>query len=418
MQDLLELRKVVADLFGVKPQDVAIGQEKGGPPSSLLATVSGFRLAISWVRTSEPGLLMMEWPHVQERTRSMSKTAVPLLAVPFMGAGGQECCEKGGIGWMDLCGNARVSGPGLRLLVTGQPNRFARRGRPSSAFAPRSACVVRALLEQPAIYVSQRELSRIAGINEGSASRVVRKLEDDGYLVREDDGKVRPKDAALLLRAWDHAHSMLENHILRGHAPSSCGASLLHDIARFLEQTSVDYAATGLAGAWAWDAVSDFRTVTLYLRKSPPLELLDALQSKHHMAFQDIDDDAANIWFVVPKDDGMFQGVVKRKGLHTADRLQVFLDLAAHKEEANAAREILRPKITENAGLWELDTVRIHSPLVPKLRDYWTDLMGKHEILHAPVLVRSAAAQDMTANQKCPLNQPARGTRDAKAGKT
>jgi hypothetical protein len=279
-----------------------------------------------------------------ERARAGAKTAVPVIVVPFMGPGGRECCEREGIGWIDLCGNACVSGPGLRLFVADQPNRFARRGRPRTVFAPRSSRVVRGLFATFGKFVSQRELSRESGLNEGSTSRIVKKLEEDGFLGRAADGKVCVLDANVLLQAWDCAGSFFKNRILYGHTPSAGGAKLLCDVVDLLKAHSVEYAATGPAGAWAWEALDDFHLVTLYLREPPSPELLDTLQADHKLSFQARDTDA-NLWLVSPQDDGVFQGAVEKKGVHTVAPLQVYLDLAAHQESTDSAREILRSQI-------------------------------------------------------------------------
>ena len=54
------------------------------------------------------------------------KHVVPLVAVPFMGEVGRMACEDLGVGWLDLCGNAHIVAPSLRIIVEGRPNRFFR----------------------------------------------------------------------------------------------------------------------------------------------------------------------------------------------------------------------------------------------------------------------------------------------------
>ena len=55
-----------------------------------------------------------------------------------MGDIGRERCAEYGVSWRDLSGNARIVAPGLRILIDGKPKRYKRRGRPSTAFAPKS----------------------------------------------------------------------------------------------------------------------------------------------------------------------------------------------------------------------------------------------------------------------------------------
>jgi hypothetical protein len=126
----------------------------------------------------------------------------------------------------------------------------------------------------------------------------------------------------------------------------------LKDVVDVLKAHSIEHAATGLAGAWAWDAVDDFHLVTLYLREPPSPELLDTLQADHKLSFQARDTDA-NLWFVSPQDDGVFQGAIEKKGVHTVAPLQVYLDLAAHQESTDSAREILRSQILPIRREWQ-----------------------------------------------------------------
>jgi hypothetical protein len=66
-----------------------------------------------------------------------------------MGDVGKRICADAGVSWFDLSGNANIVAPGLRILIEGRPNKFGRGGRPSSAFAPKSARIARRLLIDP-----------------------------------------------------------------------------------------------------------------------------------------------------------------------------------------------------------------------------------------------------------------------------
>ena len=50
----------------------------------------------------------------------------------------------------------------------------------------------------------------------------------------------------------------------------------------------------------------------------------------------------SNVWFVVPKDEGVFHGSKKVEGIDCAHPVQVYLDLSGHPERAIEAADNLR----------------------------------------------------------------------------
>src|SRR5258708_39341317 len=95
---------------------------------------------------------------------------LPVVAVPYMGDVGKKLCADAGVSWFDLSGNARVVAPGLRILIEGQPNRFVRRGRPGTPFAPKSSRIARQLLIDPRKAWRQQDLARVTRLDDGFTS--------------------------------------------------------------------------------------------------------------------------------------------------------------------------------------------------------------------------------------------------------
>ncbi len=274
-----------------------------------------------------------------ERVRSLSKaldgTVVPLVAVPFMGEAGRKRCFEAEVAWLDLSGNARIFAPGLRILIEGKPNRYKRSGRPSTAFAPRSSRIARWLLMHPSQPLRQREIAVATGMDEGYTSRVVGRLEDDDLIVRDADGGIMPRDPELLLDAWRETYDFSKHHLIRGHIAARSGDVLLRRMADALNQGTVSYAATGLAAAWLLDRFAGFRLVTLFLAEEPSPDLEAALSFRCEAR-------GANVWLVIPNDEGVFQGATKRDGIRCVHPVQAYLDLDAHAERAAEAAEKLR----------------------------------------------------------------------------
>ncbi|MEN8151654.1 MAG: type IV toxin-antitoxin system AbiEi family antitoxin [Planctomycetota bacterium] len=267
--------------------------------------------------------------------REIGAGAIPLVAVPFMGEVGRRRCRQAEVCWLDLSGNAHMVAPGLRVLVEGRPNRFKRRGRPANAFAPKSARIARWLLLHPHRVMSQREIARATDMDEGFTSRIVAKLESDRLVRRPRGGGVQVSDPGLLLDAWREVYDFSKHHVRRGHVPARSGDALLRQLSRAFVREGIEHAATGLGAAWLLARFATFRVVTLYLRQEPAPQLLE--KASFHEEPR-----GANVWLVLPNDDGIFHGSAERDGIRCVHPVQVYLDLQDHPERAGDAARQLR----------------------------------------------------------------------------
>lgn len=331
---LSEVAQRLAELLGEPMGEVRLRREPRSAGPDAEVEVAGLRFLVEWKGTATAATLA----HGADRLRryaTESGSAIPLLAVPFMGPAGRRQCEAAGVSWLDLSGNARIRAQGVRVLVEGKPNLYKRRGRPSSPFAPKSARIARWLLMHPHEAVSQRDLARATDMGEGFTSRIVRRLEQDQLVTRQPDGAVRVAEPDLLLDAWAEAYDFSKHRILRGHVAARSGEALARQAAEVLRSDGVAYAATGLAAAWLYDHFAGFRIATVYLREPPSSGLLTALGFRE-------DERGANAWLVVPRDEGVFHGAAEREGVRCVHPVQVYLDLLAHPERAPEAAAHLR----------------------------------------------------------------------------
>ena len=272
---------------------------------------------------------------LRERRGDKERKVIPLLVVPYMGETGRRLCEEHEIAWLDLSGNARIKAPGLLINIEGKPNRFKSVGRPPSLFAPKSSRIVRQFLIHPDRVLNQRKLSQAADLDEGYTSRIVRRFEETGLIVRDDEGLLRPKDPEQLLDAWHEAYDFLRHRIIKGHVAARSGDELLHRIATVLEKQAPGHAATGLGAAWLYSHFANFRLATFYLPNAPGNELFNALGFRE-------DEKGANAWLVVPNDEGVFHDSEVREGIRCVHAVQVYLDLKDHPERSKEAASRLR----------------------------------------------------------------------------
>ncbi|MBN2565136.1 MAG: hypothetical protein JXB46_05450 [Candidatus Eisenbacteria bacterium] len=269
---------------------------------------------------------------------------VPLLVVPFMGPAGQRICAESGVSWFDLSGNADIRAPGLKIRVEGKPNLYKRRGRPSSVFAPRSSRVTRWLLVQPDVRFTEKQLSQRAFAEEskvdpGLASRVLGRLEENGYIARDRRaGSIRVIDRDRLLDDWSREYDFGKHTLVEGHVPSRSGEDLLKKLGKGLEKTGIDHAATGLGAGWLYTRFATFNLVTFYVSKLPEEDALA------EVGFRETGS-GANVWLVVPNDEGVLHNRGKGYGVFCVDPVQAYLDLRFHPERGAEMAPLLRRQV-------------------------------------------------------------------------
>jgi hypothetical protein len=328
----------LAELLGLARADADIRPQAAGHRPDLVVALGGKTFVIEWKSSGAAAPVSMAAELVRSYAVELGGEVVPLVAVPYMGATGRELCDAAGVGWLDLSGNARIIAPGLRVLIEGKPNHFKRRGRPSSAFAPKSARIARWLLMHTDRSWTQREIAQATEVDEGFTSRIVSKLEHDELVARGPDGTIRVPNPDLLLDAWREDYDFSKHRILRGHVPARSGDELLGVLAEKLRDQGIPYAATGLAAAWILTRFAGFRTVTLYLAEDPSREVLSRLGVRE-------EEQGANVWLVVPNDQGVFHGAREGDGNRCVHPVQAYLDLTAHPERAKEAADQLRAQL-------------------------------------------------------------------------
>ena len=340
-QAVRQVAECISSLIESNCHELELTEDRSTYQPDAVLRAGSFVFVVEWKSVATAASIDSALRHVSryaeelQRSGHAAEKVVPLVVVPFMGDVGRERCAEYGVSWMDLAGNARIVAPGLRVLIEGKPNRHRRRGRPSTAFAPRSSRIARWLLMHPDEPLTQRELARATGTDEGYTSRVVGKLLDEELIVRTDSGAVRPRDPDLLLDAWREVYDFKKHHVVRGHSAARSGEAMLRHLAVSLDRASVHYAVTGLAAAWSLGRFAAFRTATVYLQGEVSPGLISEI-SFHDEAR------GANVWLVVPNDVGVFHGATTtRDGIVCVHPVQAYLDLHAHPERAeDAAREL------------------------------------------------------------------------------
>lgn len=337
------LSEILAELNGVRPK---VGSPTpGGPALDFIVEVGSYKFVVERrpIGATAPvagGLARLK---LFKSRGGKAAEYIPIIAVPYMGEVGRLLCEKAGIGWIDLSGNANLAAPGLRVRIEGRPNQYGQTGRPSDVFAPKSSRIARYLLTHLGAH-SIRSLARETDMDAGFTSRIVQKLEAQGFVLRavsksntsqRGSDLIKVRDPDLLLDAWRTKYDFFRHDVIRGHIAARASEELIGDIDRKLRERGAEYAATGLGAAALYTGFSAFRLVTFYLNQPPTDDL------KHELGFRE-DPRGANVWLVVPNDEWVFEKPRDKNGIRCAHPLQVYLDLKDHPERSAEAAEELR----------------------------------------------------------------------------
>ena len=320
--------------------------ERGGREADLILSLGDTVFVVEVKATGGVGAVQSAIEGLQRH----DEDAVLTVVVPYMSEAGKERCERAGVSWVDLSGNAhlRVDRPGLKVAVhvEGKPDAFRGPGRPRNAFAAKAARVVRLLLADPARHLTQSEIAQAADLGPGYVSRIVRHLEDERLLDRDDDRAVWPPDPGLLLDAWADADAF-RHDVLTGHVPGRSGEERARRLQDALADHGLRHAFTGLAAAWAYTHAAAFRSVACYVTGDT------ATRSRALAAAGFRTDTAApNARVLLPADEGVFDGARAASGLECVSPVQAVVDLAHEPERAAEFREAIR----ERALPWSPNT--------------------------------------------------------------
>lgn len=335
-----EIPEIIASWFEGDKGKVSFAHRKtaGLPKIDLIQKIQGYNFIVEWKHAATSGLIAAAIENIRNSAAKINDAAtVAVIAVPFMGEAGRGLCERAGISWLDLSGNARITAPGLKIHIEGKPNKFKSVGRAKNPFAPKSSRIAREFLLNPGIVLTQRELAIKTRLNETLVGRVVRELENENLLTRDKEtNAVHAPDLDLLLEAWRENYQFDKHSEIYAFAAQRTGEATMRFVAEGLASNNLDYAATGLAGAWLLTHFAAFRTAVFYLREIPSPDLLKELKITEQSK------SGANVRLVLPNDEGVFEGLSVIENIACAHPAQVYLDLKNQPERAREAAESVR----------------------------------------------------------------------------
>ena len=337
-QAATEIIDLLADLFCISRTAIQVQQVAASMIYDYAISVPGYRFAAKYKSNASAGSVAAALDGLRRSAETITNAALPLIVVPFMGQVGQQLCDRSRTAWLDLCGNAKIVAPGLRIRIEGRPNKYIERGRPPNVFASKSSRITRQLLLRPQRFQTQADLARESGLGDGYVSKIVRRLKEQHYIDANDEGAVRPHDPNVLLDAWHDAYEFDRHRIIKGHVSARSGDEVLERAVKAIIHENLEWAVTGLSAAWLFTRFVAFRLTTLYLSSMPSRSMLIEMEFSEEPK-------GANLWLVLPNDEGVFHGSQTHEGIRCVSAVQTYLDLKAQPERAKDAATELRKKL-------------------------------------------------------------------------
>jgi len=230
---------------------------------------------------------------------SASDGGDPVLVVaPYLSPRSRVVLENAAINYLDLTGNVRlaVSSPGLSILTEGAQRDPMPRARPDRGIAGVAAGrIVRALADIAPPY-SVSELASFADVSVGYCSRTLQVLEREALVERDSGGTVRRVEWPAMLRRRGSAVPLNDPR----RTTAYIARTGVHGVVDLLAGIDPDsYAITGSFAAARMRAVAAPAGLVVYTARPDQLAtLLDLLPA----------DQGADVFLVVPADDGVFTG--------------------------------------------------------------------------------------------------------------
>ena len=338
-QSIRKIPSVLANLLGVEEKSLVV-RELNGPSRykpSCIVKYGPHLFVIEYKAPGTPGRISQAIRPVREFT-GHNVNLVRIVATSHMGEKGADLCQEANVSWLDLSGNARIIAKGLNINVRGRKNMVKQRGRRANLFSPRSSNIARQLLFEYGKPFTQQELAIRSGLDRGYTSRIVKRLDEEGFIKRDrgdKGGKIWLPNPELLLEAWRDEYDFQKHQIFHGHVASRSGESTQSQVSRALRGLGEEHFATGLGAAWLYNKFTSFRMTTIYLRDYPSKRIRDAIKV-------DMGEEGANLWMVVPCDRGVLDGRRVNDEIPIVSPIQTYLDLKSHPERASEAAAELR----------------------------------------------------------------------------
>ncbi|HHT3529906.1 TPA: hypothetical protein ACTYW0_004098 [Enterobacter asburiae] len=262
--------------------------------------------------------------------------AIPVVLAPYLSPESRQLCADQNVAFLDQQGNAyfRFGGIYISHQAPGIPAAEKRDLR--SVFSPKSAQVLRMMLNERQRAWRVTELAEKGNISLGHASNVRKKLLAREWAVSNDDGLILSKPGALL-DEWKKGYRPLAGKRIKFYTPLH--GKLLEESLRGLLgcDDEIGYAVLASFSAAQW--LSPYGRTGMhyfYADEKGLSRLIDGLSLTTTAKGE-------NVIVTIPSDRGIFLDVIEpAQGIYTTGAVQTYLDLSSQGERGQESADHLR----------------------------------------------------------------------------
>lgn len=265
-------------------------------------------------------------PRIAEQAISQLRRLVRLrpgsygiFAAPYISERSRELCKAEGIGYVDLAGDSFLQFASVLVDRVGKGSKRKEQRGLRSILAPKATRVLRALLLAPNQPTTISRLASTCGMSPAGVYLVAELLEAKGYVAREKDRSIRLQDPGRLLRDWAENWSIERNKVSRYFSFGRDSKDLISAIAKACQEQGIEYALTGIAGAYLVAPFVRTDEVWAYVRAGAD-RLVRALDLRPVSS-------GANLVLLEPYDPGVFNGARELEGARVVSDIQLYVDL-------------------------------------------------------------------------------------------
>lgn len=260
----------------------------------------------------------------------------PVLLAPYLTFDSQELCREKNISFLDMEGNALIQFGGVYIdhRMPGKPVSEKRGLR--SIFSPKSAQVLRMMLNDPLRTWKVSELSAEGRISIGHASNVRKNLLEREWAVSSDEG-ITLDNPGVLMNEWRENYRQITGTKKNFYTPLH-GSALESQLRKILccdDAQGVAILASFSAAQW----LSPYGRTGMnffYADDKGVDKLISGLKLSPTSK-------GANVTITIPKDEGIFLDTMEpAPGILTTGIVQTYLDLSIQGERGLEAAEHLR----------------------------------------------------------------------------
>jgi hypothetical protein len=274
---------------------------------------------------------------------SRAKTGIPPLVVisRYLSDATRSQLRERGLCYLDLTGNVRivVPEPGLFIETQGANEDPERQERPARSLkGPKASRLVRALVEiktPPGV----RELALLTKLDAGYVSRLLSFLDTEALVTRVGRGRLDTVNWSALLQRWAQEAPLQSRGAVTTYLEPRGLAAFVSRLAKSDER----YAVTGSLAAAAFAPVTPARLAIVWIR--------DAKEAARRLGLRETDA-GANVMFIDPSDDSVFDGSTEREGVSYVAPSELAADLLTSPGRGPTEGEELLRWMQSNEEAW------------------------------------------------------------------